>query len=89
VLACVRALIGAGMVWGGGDAWGTGGRRFNGVRQRRRLAIHGFAYANEISRFFLNLLLMDGSEMNDIIGFIFVSACLRFCSRLCVFNIPF
>jgi hypothetical protein len=38
VLACVDVLIGAGMVWGGGDAWRTGGRRFACVWQRRRLA---------------------------------------------------
>jgi hypothetical protein len=36
--AFVGALIGAGMVWGGGDAWRTGGRHFAGVLQRRRLA---------------------------------------------------
>jgi hypothetical protein len=37
VRACVGALIDAGIVWGGGDAWRTGGR-LSGVRQRRRLA---------------------------------------------------
>jgi hypothetical protein len=38
VRACVGAFIGAGMVWGGWDAWRTGGRRFAGVWQRHRLA---------------------------------------------------
>ena len=45
------------------------------------------ARAIEISRFFRDLILMDASEMNDIVGFIFISAYERFCSGICVFNI--
>jgi hypothetical protein len=35
---------------------------------------HGFARAIEISRFFRDLIFVDASEMNDTVGFIFISA---------------
>ena len=49
--------------------------------------INAFARAIEISRFFRDLILMDASEMNDIVRFIFISAFGWFCSGICVFNI--
>ncbi len=51
---------------------------------------HGFARAIEISRFFPDLIFVDTSEINNSVGFTFISASkrfLQFCSSLCVFNI--
>jgi hypothetical protein len=46
-----------------------------------------FTSAIEISRFFRDLILVDASEMNNTVGFFFISASNWFCSSLCVFNI--
>ena len=47
---------------------------------------HGFARAIEISRFFLDLILVEASEMNNTVGFIFISASKRFLFKLVYFQ---
>ena len=47
---------------------------------------HGFARAIEISRFFRDLILLDVSEMNNTVGFIFISASKRFSFVLVCFQ---
>ncbi len=46
---------------------------------------HGFARAIEISRFFLDLIIVDASEMNNTVGIIFISASKRFLFKLVCF----
>ncbi len=47
---------------------------------------HGFARAIEISRFFRDLILADASEMNNTVGFIFISASKQFLFKLLRFQ---
>ncbi len=47
---------------------------------------HGFAPAIEISRFFRDLILVEASEMNNTVGFIFMSASKRFLFKLVCFQ---
>jgi heme/copper-type cytochrome/quinol oxidase subunit 4 len=47
---------------------------------------HGFARAIEISRFFRDLILVDASEMNNSVGFIFISASKQFLFQLVCFQ---
>ena len=47
---------------------------------------HGFARAIEISRFFRDLILVEASEMNNTVGFIFISASKRFLFKLVCFQ---
>ncbi len=66
------------------------GKETNNLKQNNSInhgQNHGFARAIEISSFFLDLILVEASEMNNTVGFIFISASKRFCSSLCVFNI--
>jgi hypothetical protein len=48
---------------------------------------HGFARAIEISRFFRDLILVDASEMNNAVGFIFTSAFKPFLFKLVCFQL--
>jgi hypothetical protein len=47
---------------------------------------HGFARAIEISRSFRDLILADASEMNNTVGFIFISASKQFLFKLLRFQ---
>jgi hypothetical protein len=47
---------------------------------------HGFARAIEISRFFRDLILVEASEMNNTVGFIFISASKLFLFKLVCFQ---
>ena len=47
---------------------------------------HGFARAIEISRFFRDLIIVEASEMNNTVGFIFISASKRFSFVLVCFQ---
>ena len=53
---------------------------------RRNGQNHGFARAIEISRFFRDLILVDASEMNNAVGFIFTSAFKPFLFKLVCFQ---
>jgi hypothetical protein len=56
------------------------------IESKRNGQNHGFARAIEISRFFRDLILVEASEMNNTVGFIFISASKRFLFKLVCFQ---